>query len=292
MKKQFFAFVICLLFLKFGSSFSFASPLINEFSSNTSPDWIEIYNSGSETIDLSQFRLRDLTVNNKLDLSGNLDPGGFIVFDWSNKLNNSGDIIKLVLISDESIIDQTSYGDQGGIPAPQDTQTVGRKEDGNSDWVLFNSSSSGGSNNSSEVYIPPTATNTPIPTPTNTPKPTKTPTPIKTPSKNAGSTTTTSTSKAVANTGLNSIKPTTPSPKITSSDKISNDPIKIARKKEVLGSKSEEAEEEAQSKNDTFGIWIYILSGLLFLGVGGSLVLYKYGKDNDYFKKIFDKYKR
>jgi len=180
MRRQVFAFIAAFSMFLFVSNTSFASPLINEFSSSSSSDWVEIYNPDPESIDLSIYRIRDLTATNKKDLSGNLDPGGFATFDWSNKLNNAGDLIKLVLISDESVVDETSYGDQGGISAPQSNQTGGRKQDGNSEWILFITSSKGSSNNSSEVYVPPTPTNTPQLTPTKTPKPTKTPTPVKT----------------------------------------------------------------------------------------------------------------
>ena len=209
MKKQFIALIFCLLVFIFTVSPSFASPVINEFSSNTSPDWVEIYNPDQEAVDLSMFRIRDLTASNKLDLSGNLDPGSFLVFEWSNKLNNGGDLIKLVLISDESIIDETKYGDEGGLSAPLSTQTGGRKEDGGDEWVLFRSSSKGASNNSSDVYVPPTPTNTPIPTPTNPPKPIKTPTPIKSKTIKAstGSTSTTS-----VNTASSFTKTPPPSP--------------------------------------------------------------------------------
>ena len=115
---------------------SFAALYINEFSSDTEgtisdPDWIEIYNSGPDSVDLSVYRLRDSTVTNKKDLNGIIGVDSFEVFDWSNKLNKSGDIIKLLLISDESIIDQMGYGDQGNdVFTPSVGQSAGRQPNG------------------------------------------------------------------------------------------------------------------------------------------------------------------
>ncbi len=185
MKKQ--IFIICLVITSFFPSVVFASPVINEFSSSTSDDWIEIYNPDTTPIDLSAFRIRDSTENNKLDLSGNLMPQSFMVFDWANKLNNGGDYIKLVLISDNSSIDQITYGNQGGLIAPDVNQSAGRITDGASNWTVFSSPSKGSSNNSSSVFTPPTPTPSKTPTPTKAPQaskaatnlPTKTPTPAR-----------------------------------------------------------------------------------------------------------------
>jgi len=289
MKKQGVALVLSFILFASSISSSLAAPLINEFSSGTTSDWVELYNEGSETIDLSLYRLRDLTATNKKDLSGNLDPGDFATFDWSNKLNNAGDLIKLVLISDESIVDQTTYGDQGGIDAPDSTQTGGRKNDGGSQWVLFNSSSKGSSNNSSEVYVPPTPTNTPVPTPTKTPKPTKTPTPIKT---KTVKTSTGSTSTSTINTNSNTKKNTSPSPKKPTSGKITNESDDIT-KSNVLGVDEKDNKDQAGEDDDkNLGMWISIITGFLFILIGVVAVIYKYGKDNDIFTKIFNKYKR
>ena len=217
MKKQLFAlFVFCVLFVL--STFPvLAAPTINEFSSADSSDWIEIYNSGTEVVDLSLYRIRDLTTNNKLDLSGSLTPSGFASFDWSNKLNNGGDLIKLVLISDESTVDQVSYGNQGGLTAPGSTQTGGRQTDGGSSWVVFNSSSKNTSNNSSSIFSPPTATPTKTPTPTKIPTPTKSPTPTKIPT--------------VAKASSEDAK--TPTPKISSITNPSSYSTKIANSAKI-----------------------------------------------------------
>lgn len=160
MKKQLIAFCLILVCFLVSVKTVFGAPLINEFYSPSSDDWIEIYNPDPETIDLGAFRIRDSTENNKLDLSGNIPPLGFAVFEWSNKLNNSGDIIKLILISDNSSIDQITYGNQGGLIAPDVSQSAGRSSDGASNWTIFTAPSKNSSNNSSPAFVPPSPTPT------------------------------------------------------------------------------------------------------------------------------------
>lgn len=158
---------------------AFANVYINEFSSSSDPDWIELYNSGPSEIDLSLYRLRDESATNKIDLEGILAPDSFIIFDWSNKLNNPGDTIKIVLKTDEeNIQDQISYGTKNdNLQAPAENQTAGRKTNGNSEWVIFTQNSKGLSNIESPILPSPTSTPTPTSKPTPTVKPPKTPTP-------------------------------------------------------------------------------------------------------------------
>lgn len=155
---------------------AFANLYINEFSSGTSDgDWVEIYNSDSNSLSLSDYIIRDSTSSNKIVLTGEIIGYGFAVFNWSNKLNNDGDTIRLLLKSDESSVDQVIYGKDGSIVAPKDTQTVGRIPDGSPSLLNLSISSKGSSNNS--------ASSVPIdtPTPTITPTPIRTPTPTKIP---------------------------------------------------------------------------------------------------------------
>lgn len=151
--------------------------VINEFFSQGSSDWVELYNKSSDQIDLSQYRLRDSSATNKITLTGQLAAHGFVTFDWGDKLNNSGDTIKLVLASDENVvIDQVTYGKAGDtITAPGSNQSAGRQTDGGSQWVIFATASKGLSNDNAAIV--PTFT----PTPTNAPTPTRIPTPTKTP---------------------------------------------------------------------------------------------------------------
>jgi hypothetical protein len=95
-------------------------PIISEVYYAEKDDWVEINNpfSSSSPIDLSEYRLRDTTKTNKIDLTGSLPPGGFAVFSFGNKLNNLGDTVKLVKKADDSEISSLSFGKGGLCTAP------------------------------------------------------------------------------------------------------------------------------------------------------------------------------
>lgn len=183
--KQTTIVVICLL-LFFGlftnPTHVFASLTINEFSSDSSPDWIEFYNSGATSEDLSLYQLQDAS-GNILGLSGTLQGNSFFTFDWSNRLDNGGDTIQLIKISDSSLLEQIIYGseDESIISAPPKGLSAGRTRDGESQWTLFQTPTKNSSNNTALIYALPTSTPTKTPTPTHTPTPTRTPTPTKIP---------------------------------------------------------------------------------------------------------------
>ena len=290
MKKQVFALFLFVFFLfAITTSFAFASPIVNEFSSATSADWVEIYNPGADTVDLSQYRLRDLTSTNKLDLSGSLAPSGFVGFDWSNKLNNAGDLIKLVLISDESIIDQVTYGDQGGISAPASTQTGGRKSDGAAEWVILSASSKGFSNNSSSVFSPPTATPTKTPTPT----PIKIPTAVKTATAQKISPTSrppTPTVQASTNSSVsNKITPkSNNSAKIAHNSKIASDFASI--RNITPTSKGKQSSVQVLGTKDQSFSPLFLLGGVVLLLAGCIWFVLKNYNISEIYEKIFNKH--
>ncbi len=159
---------------------SSAEILINEFSSASDEDWVEIYNPDATSVDLSNFKLRDESATNKLLLDGQLSSHEYVAFDWSDKLNNSGDTIKLIKIDGEVIIDQISYGSSQILPKLISPQTGGRDE--SKSWVVFTTETKGKSNTAS-VFLTPTPTSLPTSTPTALPTPTRTPTPTKSPTK-------------------------------------------------------------------------------------------------------------
>lgn len=159
---------------------------INEFASDTAgttqdPDWVELYHSGQESIDLSLYRLRDSSATNKKDLQGSIEPGGFVVIEWLNRLDKKGDMVKLIVATDEAhTIDQVAYGDaeDSTVGAPRAGQSAGRTPDGGNTWVVFSAPSQGSSNNA--IAPVPSPTPTPFPTPTS-PPPSHTPSPTKIP---------------------------------------------------------------------------------------------------------------
>lgn len=187
-----FLVFFCLLGFLFPSS-TFAAIVVNEFASDTAgtsddPDWIEIYNSGNDVVDLVAYRIRDSSATNVLDLDGVVAAQTYAVFNWGNKLNKPGDKIRLLLKTDDTVVDEVAYGNEGGVSVPSSGQSVGRQPDGGGNWVVFQTPSKGTSNSSSQVA--PSATPTPTPTakPTATPTPmksgpTKVPTPTKTPTR-------------------------------------------------------------------------------------------------------------
>lgn len=259
---------------------AFASPVINEFYSAESSDWIEIYNPENEVIDLAAYRIRDSSENNKIDLSGSLAAKGFVSIEWSNKLNNVGDLIKLVLTSDNSVIDQVSYGDQGGISSPESGQSAGRKIDGGTEWVLFVTHSKGSSNNSISVFTPPTPTFTKAPMPTKTPSPTKAPTSTKTPTTSKTSTavlkspTSINSSAAIAvqkNSGVKSAK-------ISHGVRSASE---FAVIKSVTDTEGKQEDVKVLGAKDEKTYSLILISGILFLASGIFIFVRKFLKERN-----------
>ncbi len=280
MKKQ--IFIICFVISLLSPSYSFASPQINEFYSSTSDDWVEIYNPDPDPVDMSIYKIKDSTDNNKLDLSGVVSPQGFMVFEWANKLNNGGDIIKLVQISDNSVVDQVTYGNQGGLIEPGINQSAGRISDGASSWTIFSTASKNSSNNSSPTFTPPTPTPSKTPTPTKTPptpKPTvntstKSPAPIK--SSTAISVVSKSSTKASSNlVNSDKIAQTFRKDTFVGIRNLTETP-KISNKTEVLGATSKK-----------FPLLIVLGGLLLFTGV--LLFSLRYISVEEIYEKIFNK---
>jgi hypothetical protein len=175
-----------VLFLSY-APLAYAKVWINEFSSSGSNDWVELYNDAPETVQLDQFRLRDNTISNKLDLSGEIAAHGFAVFEWGSKLNNGGDTIRLIAKNDENTnLDIVLYAAKNAdVTVPAVGQVGGRQTDGSTPWVIFAADTKGTTNNEAPLVptITPLPQNTPTsvpqPTPTRVPTPTRTPTPVK-----------------------------------------------------------------------------------------------------------------
>ena len=111
---------------------------INEFVSDPATgehEWIELYNSGSSTIDLTGFTLYDGSSQIFAPTSSITSKGFAVIELSSSKLNNDGD---LIFLKDPSgnVIDQIAYGnwDDGNMSdnalATSDPNSVARKIDG------------------------------------------------------------------------------------------------------------------------------------------------------------------
>jgi hypothetical protein len=173
--------IFCTLFLVFcsgvGNNEDSGTVLINEFmvrNSATSPymdclgqhgDWVELYNPGPESVEMSNFYLSDRIGNlNKYQLYDTVIPAGGLYLLWSgdtatdsavcehhnhfdfgfdwNDTNN----VEMVIISNEDgdIIDSVSFV---GIPAATKVDTsYGRYPDGSANWQTQNTSTPGTAN--------------------------------------------------------------------------------------------------------------------------------------------------
>jgi len=168
LRKFLFSFFIVAAIFLFSNTDTFAQEvLINEFVAVTeSTDWVELYNSTDSSIDLSGWLLRDNTESNKVELSGLICPKSFRKFDFSNRLNDGGDTIRL-FSSDNNLQDTVSYFSDL-IPKHERGKSTGRNPDGGSSWQVFDSPSP--VNNDCQ-FVSPTSTSTPTLTPTPTPTP-------------------------------------------------------------------------------------------------------------------------
>jgi len=140
----------------------FARVVINEFSSNSNPEWVEIYNQTGETVDLSGWKIIDAS-DTTLSLDGCISSLGFRSFEKNSWLNNSGDTIYLK-DNQDNILDQIAYGPDGIIGIPLDGKSAGRDPDEVSNWVIFDSPTK-----KDDVCVLPSPTSSPTPLPTSTP---------------------------------------------------------------------------------------------------------------------------
>ncbi|NIM19069.1 MAG: hypothetical protein GTO51_01645 [Candidatus Latescibacteria bacterium] len=161
-------FVVCFCLFLISSvlvTSSFAQLRLNEILADPASDWdgdgevgskadewVEIINVGTTVIDLSKYRLTDLSgsYNWRYAFSGTLGPAeiavvyGSEVVRWQSEngistyglsLNNSGDTVYLyeVSVSDTVEADRYAYLSHEVL----DDRAVGRRPDGTGDWVIF-----------------------------------------------------------------------------------------------------------------------------------------------------------
>ena len=173
-----FALFIFLFF--YPPVFADTSVVINEFyalGSGDDPDWVELYNQGEGNVNLEGWLIRDETESNKISLGGYICAKSFRKFEFSNRLNNSGDKIRLFDSESATIpTDEVNYFSDS-IPTHSQGQSTSRNPDGTSTWVLMTSPTPTDNNSCTPS---PTASPSPTPTPQTSQSPT--PTPAKTPS--------------------------------------------------------------------------------------------------------------
>ena len=171
---------LLVLFL-FLASFIHAQVKINEFlpaPSTGNPEWVEFYNSETDSIDLSNYYFDDDTnfssdsgSSGKIALSGLLTSQATCYWELSTYLNNNGDTPTLFDLNG-TVVDSYPYTNTAtdksfaripDVETWQENQTPTKSPTRCLDLV------------------PPTPTPTPDPTPTATPAPEATPTPTPTP---------------------------------------------------------------------------------------------------------------
>ena len=175
LRKLLFSFFIVAAIFLFSAEKVFAQVVINEFSSGTTSDWVEIYNIG-EPFEISRLKLIDASNNQKSFPNCLLDTNGTYSIDFSNWLNNGGD--RITLQEGDLLMDCVSYG-SGPICEGREidllalgaTECGARQPEGSGGWVKITSSTK--SDNSFCLVLP---ISTPVPTPTSTPTLTPTPT--------------------------------------------------------------------------------------------------------------------
>ncbi len=161
-----------LPFLPVGRGSVFAAVVINEIFPKTEDvtlEWIELYNTGNESVSLNLWTLANTVGDAKTFHMGaewNIFPHGFLTFYQSRtgiSLNASGDTVRL---SDDknTLVDSQSYSSTIGM-----NRSMGRSTDGGGVWTTCN-----------DPATPDNPNTCPSPTPTPTQPPTPTPTPVVT----------------------------------------------------------------------------------------------------------------
>lgn len=135
-------------FITGGDPQNIEHPVINEFYSATSNDWVELYNPIQSNIDLAGWELRDSIPSNSKALSGIIPANGFLVFTW-NALNQGGDTISLY--NGSTLKDQVVY--PGTVAVPGSNQSARRTINGGSTWELATNITQGYTNENSTIYV-------------------------------------------------------------------------------------------------------------------------------------------
>lgn len=182
--------LLWILFLLIHPHTALASGIvINELSPKGTPEWVEVFNTGSSEIDLSLYMIRDgnNSESDDIKMSGTLGGHAFVVFENEKWLNDTGDTVKLIEIGSGNVLDEISY------TKVEEEMSWGRFPDGTGGFSL-NYKTANGSNRKFENT--PTATSTPTPTPS----PTQTPTQVVTTTSSPTSTPTPTPSRSVSST--------------------------------------------------------------------------------------------
>lgn len=125
-------------------------------------DWIELYNAGSNNVDLEGFRITDdpTDMSKWVFPSVTLSPGDFLIVFASGKDRTDGELHTnfSINIQGETVILSNADGQPIDYIPPIEMLTdhsYGRLPDGGDDWTTFVNSTPGFSNSEGLVYTPP-----------------------------------------------------------------------------------------------------------------------------------------
>jgi hypothetical protein len=188
-----FLFLLLFFFGNAGEAFA-GSVVINEFLANPDKDqWVELFNTSDSSVDISSWFIDDSAGSQKFTIPEGIiiAPGQILIFSSGLFNLNTSSPDSVQLFHGDVVEDSYHYDN----PLAANT-SLGRRTDGDGEWVVFTSPSKGASNNTSAFSpipsdtptftpIPATATSFPtatkVPTPTRVPTQTKIPTPTKVP---------------------------------------------------------------------------------------------------------------
>lgn len=132
--------------------FAASGVVINELMAHpdSGNDWVELYNGGDSTIDLSGWQLKDTGSIPMKTLSGTIVAKSYLVIEVNNRLNNGGDTVTLVDNVGKTI-DVASYSADPGI-----NKTIGR-DPTSGNFGLLSQPTRGEANSSIQLQSSPTA---------------------------------------------------------------------------------------------------------------------------------------
>lgn len=193
--KKIFVFLFFLFLFTFSTSEIKAQVVINEFQVKPS-QWIELFNKGDNSIDISNWIIDDNGGVEKYTISSSvaLQSKRCISFQSGNFHWNTATADDIRLFSSQNnLIEEYHYA-----TAPAENVSVGRLVDGEGELTVLSSVSRDKLNATAETCLAtpsptPIPTSAPTATPTSTPAPTPTPTPTKIPTSKPIAITTTST---------------------------------------------------------------------------------------------------
>ncbi len=130
---------------------------LNEIMSTGSPDWLELYNTGNEVVDLAGYKLTDSSQEWTIDAL-TIPAGGYVTFDCDDsdipnvstnfKISSGGEKITLYNAAGE-LIDEITTPDMSS----QTGLTYGRENDGSDNWVVMGASKGAANSNSNDAPL-------------------------------------------------------------------------------------------------------------------------------------------